>query len=71
MNATNKNALVAALDAAYPTTATPVLAGNPPSSAQINTYNNDVNNNWQPRKRNRVRGALWLAVHLPEFQIQR
>ena len=71
LNATNKSALVTALDAAYPTTPAPVLAGNPPSRAQISTYNNDVTNNWQPRKRNRVRGALWLAVHLPEFQIQR
>jgi hypothetical protein len=73
LNTTNKNALVTALDTAYPTTATPVLqstAPNPPTSTQINTYNTDVNN-WQVRKRDRVRGALWLAVHLPEFQIQR
>lgn len=70
LSTTNKNALIAALDTAYPTTPAPVLP-NPPTSAQISTYNGDLNNNWQPRKRNRVRGALWLAVHLPEFQIQR
>ena len=73
LNTSNKSSLVTALDAAYPTTATPVLQStppNPPTSTQISTYNTAVNT-WQDRKRNRVRGALWLAVHLPEFQIQR
>jgi uncharacterized protein (DUF1800 family) len=70
LSATNKASLVTALNTAYPTTARPVLAGNPPTTTQINTYNTDVTN-WQVRRRDRVRGALWLAVHLPEFQIQR
>ena len=70
LNATNKSALATALDAAYATTPTPMLLGNPPSNAQISTYNTNVGS-WQTLKNNRVRGALWLAVHLPEFQIQR
>ena len=70
LSAANKSGLVTALNTAYPTTTRPVLAGAPPSSAQINTYNNDVQS-WHDRKRDRVKGALWMAVHLPEFQIQR
>jgi hypothetical protein len=70
MNATNKNNLVAKLNEAYPPTAPPVLAGNPPSAAQISTYNTAVTS-WQGVKRDRIKGALWLAVHAPEFQIQR
>ena len=66
----NKATLVTALNSAYPTTARPVLAGSPPTATQINTYNSDVSN-WQSRRRDRIRGALWLTVHLPEFQIQR
>ncbi len=71
LNATNKAALVTALDTAFPTTAMPVIAGTPPyTNNQLNTYNNDLAN-WQVRKRDRVKAALWLAVHTPEFQIQR
>ena len=70
LSAANKSTLVTALNTAYPTTARPVLAGSPPTNTQINTYNSDVNN-WQSRRRDRIRGALWLTVHLPEFQIQR
>ena len=73
LNAANKASLVAALDAAfagYSQKTRPVLAGTIPTAAQITTYNNQVNN-WQSYKRDRARGALWLAVHLPEFQIQR
>lgn len=66
----NKATLVTALNTAYPTTPRPVLAGSPPTNTQINTYNSDVSN-WQSRRRDRIRGALWLTVHLPEFQIQR
>ena len=73
LNAANKASLVTALDAAFagaPQKTRPVLLGTVPTSAQITTYNNQVNS-WQGYKRDRVRGALWLAVHLPEFQIQR
>lgn len=73
LDATNKARLVAALDLAftgYSQKTRPTLSGSPPSAAQITTYNNQVNN-WQAYKRDRVRGALWLAVHVPEFQIQR
>ncbi len=75
LSSTNKAALVAALDApaAYPTTAVPVLVTTPPNSAttaQLNTYNSALSS-WQQRRRDRVKGALWLAVHSPEFQIQR
>jgi len=69
----NKTALVTALDTAYPTTATPILVTTPPNSAtasQLSTYNTAVSN-WQSRRRDRVKAALWLAVHTPEFQIQR
>lgn len=69
----NKTSLVTALDAAYPTTVAPVLVTTPPNSAtsgQISTYNNALSS-WQQRKRDRVKAALWLAVHTPEFQIQR
>ena len=71
LNATNKAALVTALNTAFPTTVTPAIAGTPPyTNSQLNTYNNDLNN-WQNRKRDRVKAALWLTVHTPEFQIQR
>ena len=73
LNATNKANLVAALDSAFVSASQktrPVLLGTLPTAAQITTYNNQVNS-WQSYKRDRVRGALWLAVHLPEFQIQR
>lgn len=73
LSTANKAALVTALDTAYPTTAAPVLVTTPPNSAtsaQLSTYNTAVGN-WQTRKRDRVKAALWLAVHTPEFQIQR
>jgi len=73
LSAANKAKFVTALDSAYPTTATPVLVTTPPNSAtstQINTYNSALSS-WQQRRRDRVKGALWLAVHSPEFQIQR
>lgn len=74
LNSSNKAALVTALDAAFPViAAAPVLAStapNPPTSAQIAAYNAALIS-WQVRKRNRVKGALWLVVHTPEFQIQR
>ena len=56
----NKVALVTALDTAY--AACPTAAGCTGAT---------TNSQWQDRKRNRVKGALWLAVHSPEFQIQR
>lgn len=57
----NKAALAAALDsaAAYPVFTLPAN----PTGSDLTT--------WQARKRNRVKAALWLAVHTPEFQIQR
>ena len=73
LNAPNKANLVSALDTAFAGASQktrPVLQGAIPTAAQISTYNNQVNS-WQSYKRDRVRGALWLAVHLPEFQIQR
>ena len=70
LNTTNKASLVTALNAAYPSTAPPVLAGNPPTASQISSYNSAVST-WQGVKRDRIKGALWLAVHSPEFQIQR
>ncbi len=70
LNTTNRDALAVALNTAFPVIATPVLAGNPPTATQISTYNSALTT-WQQRKRDRVKGALWLAVHLPEFQIQR
>ena len=70
LNTANRDAVAAALNTAFPLMATPVLAGSPPTAAQINAYNSSVST-WQQRKRDRVKGALWLAVHLPEFQIQR
>lgn len=75
LSATNKASVVTALDSAfpaanYPQKTRPVLLGTVPTATQITTYNNQVNS-WQSYKRDRVRGALWLAVHLPEFQIQR
>jgi hypothetical protein len=73
LNATNKANLVTALNTAYPTTTAPVLAStppNPPTATQITAYNNALST-WQQRKRDRVKAALWLTVHTPEFQIQR
>jgi hypothetical protein len=65
LSPSNKTLLIAALDHAnaYPPCATP---------ASLPACTGGVNNaNWQNRKRDRVKGALWLAVHTPEFQIQR
>jgi hypothetical protein len=59
LNDTERGKLVTALNAAY---SVPTLVANP-SSSQIDDYQN--------RRRDRVKGALWLAVHMPEFQIQR
>lgn len=59
LSAGNKTTLQSALDSAYPVY---VLPANP-TAANITT--------WQDRKRDRVKGAMWLAVHTPEFQIQR
>jgi hypothetical protein len=70
LSATNKANLATALNTAFPTTAIPVLAGSPPTAAQITTYNNALST-WQIRKRDRIKAALWLTVHTPEFQIQR
>ncbi len=55
----NKATLTTALDTAYPVYTLPAS----PTAGNITT--------WQDRKRDRVKGALWLAVHTPEFQIQR
>ncbi len=55
----NKAQLVSALDTAYPVYTLPAT----PTAGNITT--------WQTRKRDRVKGALWLTVHTPEFQIQR
>jgi hypothetical protein len=71
LSAANKAQMVAALNGAFTLVSPPApLAGNPPSAGQLSTYNNAVSS-WQQYKRDRVRGALWLAVHAPEFQIQR
>jgi uncharacterized protein (DUF1800 family) len=71
LSTANKATLVNALNAAFTTVSPPApLAGNPPTATQLNTYNTAVSN-WQNYKRDRVRGALWLTVHAPEFQIQR
>ncbi len=71
LNAANKAPLVTALNSAFTLVAPPPpLAGNPPSASQISTYNTAVSN-WQQYKTNRVKAALSLAVHTPEFQIQR
>lgn len=71
LSATNKTQLVTALNAAFTLVSPPAsLAGSPPSASQISTYNTAVSN-WQTYKTNRVKAALWLAVHSPEFQIQR
>jgi len=59
----NKTTLARALDTAYPACATPT--GSCAGTAQ------DPYEKWQGRKRDRVKSALWLAVHTPEFQIQR
>ncbi len=65
MSATNKTLMASALDAvtAFPVCTWP--AAQPPfpvCSSQTA---------WQDRKRDRVKAALWLTVHSPEFQIQR
>ena len=71
LNATNKLALVTALNAAFTLVSPPApLPGNPPSANQISAYNTAVSS-WQTYKTSRVKAALWLAVHTPEFQIQR
>ncbi len=62
LSTANKAALVTALDTAYAPCATPATAG---------CTGGTNNANWQNRKRDRIKGALWLAVHTPEFQIQR
>ncbi|WP_395707328.1 DUF1800 family protein [Casimicrobium huifangae] len=59
LSPTNKAALASALDTAYPVYTLP----GSPTAGNITT--------WQDRKRDRVKSALWLAVHTPEFQIQR
>jgi Protein of unknown function (DUF1800) len=59
LNNANRDQLVSALDTAYPVTAFPT------------TVNATNIRSWQDRRRDRVKGALWMAVHLPEFQIQR
>jgi len=59
LSQTNKDNLATALETAYPVYNLPAS----PTAANITT--------WQDRKRNRVKSALWLAVHTPEFQIQR
>jgi uncharacterized protein (DUF1800 family) len=56
---TERDKLVTALNTAY---AVAPLAANP-TPDNIRDY--------QDRRRDRVKGALWLAVHMPEFQIQR
>ncbi len=66
LNAANKATLVSTLDAVYPActtpTSLPACTGGSPANS---------NSNWHARKRDRIKGALWLAVHTPEFQIQR
>jgi uncharacterized protein (DUF1800 family) len=59
LGATDKANYATAIDTAYPYTA---LQPNP-TATQIS--------NWQGMRRNRVKMALWLAMHSPEFQIQR
>jgi uncharacterized protein (DUF1800 family) len=59
LGATDKANYVTAIDTAYPYTALQTS----PTSTQIST--------WQGMRRNRVKMALWLAMHSPEFQIQR
>jgi uncharacterized protein (DUF1800 family) len=67
----NQAALAAALDAAYPVSAMPAPPASPdPGATAYNTWLSQITT-WQDRRRDRVRGALWLAVHTPEFQIQR
>ena len=66
LSSINRDYLAGQLDLAFPRLPTPVLPATGPTSA----YNTLVSN-WQVRKRDRVKSALWLAVHLPEFQIQR
>lgn len=59
LSTSNRDQLVSALDSAFPITAFPST----PSADNIQA--------WQNRRRDRVKGALWLSVHTPEFQIQR
>ncbi len=71
LSAANKASMVTALNSAFTVVPPPApLAGNPPSANQISAYNSALSS-WQQYKRDRVKGALWLAVHSPEFQIQR
>jgi hypothetical protein len=73
LSSTNKATLVTALNTAYPTTTAPVLVTTGTASAtasQLSTYNSALGT-WEQRRRDRVKAALWLAVHTPEFQIQR
>ena len=60
LSSANKANLVTALNTAY----APCLTAAACTGATTNAQ-------WQDRKRNRVKAALWLAVHTPEFQIQR
>ncbi|TAF99646.1 MAG: DUF1800 family protein [Betaproteobacteria bacterium] len=64
MSQQNLSVLATALDNPAPGMGFPLttLAANP-TSTQVR--------DWQDRKRNRVKVALWLVVHSPEFQIQR
>lgn len=57
---TVRGTLVTALDTSYPVPTVPAANA---TTATIDTYQN--------RRADRVKGALWLAVHMPEFQIQR
>ncbi|MBL8310959.1 MAG: DUF1800 family protein [Burkholderiales bacterium] len=68
LSSTNKAALVAALDGGFAPCQTPTSRPECVGSPSNDPY---PYTNWQTRKRNRVKGALWLAVHTPEFQIQR
>ena len=64
-------AYASALDAAYPVMARPAPPASPdPGTSAYNTWVSAITT-WQDRRRDRVRAALWLAVHSPEFQIQR
>lgn len=60
-NGANKTALINALD--DPTAYPPYTLPASPTAANITT--------WQNNRRDRVKAALWLVVHTPEFQVQR
>jgi uncharacterized protein (DUF1800 family) len=62
LSATDATNYANAIQATYPAAALPAPPA-VPSASQIST--------WQTARRNRVKMALWLAVHSPEFQIQR